>query len=323
MMRHSGSVAFVIPCFNEELTIKQVVEDCRRAIPEAVIFVFDNNSTDQTASRAAAAGAKVVASSRQGKGNVMQHAFSVIDADVLIMLDGDNTYSAPLAVSMVQAVLDEKYDMVVCHRKSQIDSNAFPRFHRLGNFLFSQFVGGLLAYKVSDVFSGYRAISREFYESIVLDSAGFEVESELTLKAVSHGFAVKELEGPYLGRPQGSHSKLKTFRDGFRILKFIFLAMRDCRPLPFFGFAAGMCFILSLISGAAPIADYMQYQYVHTVPRAVLAASLMVLSSMLLGVGFILDSQMRNFRQQSKLMRRWLFKKNESPEASPKPRLAG
>lgn len=292
-------------------------------MPEAEIYVFDNNSTDQTAVRATRAGAHVVHSPRPGKGEVVRHAFEVLKSDVIVVVDGDDTYSVERTPEMVRLIADESVDMVVCNRRSDPGSKAYRRFHRFGNRVFSWFVGGLLGQTVTDVFSGYRAVSRAFYETVSLDSTGFEIESELTLKAISHGFTVKEINGGYRSRPEGSHSKLRTFHDGFRILKFIVWILRDCRPLAFFGLLSSFCFMFSVWAGSAPIADFLREHYVHTVPRAILAASLMVLSIVLFGVGLILDSQNRHFRDQSKLIRRWL-QRSEKPQAQvPPSRLAG
>lgn len=315
-MRQNPSIAFVVPCLNEELTVAGVVRDCRKHMPQALVYVFDNNSTDQTAKVARGAGAIVLPSPRPGKGEVIRHAFSELHEDILVILDGDGTYPASLAPVLVDAVTSGYYDMAVCIRKSELE--VYPRFHRLGNRIFSWMVSFLAGQKVSDVFSGYRAVSREFYETVALDSKGFEIESELTLKAHTREFHVKEIPGIYGSRPKGSHSKLRTFHDGFRILKFIFLMMRDCRPLPFFTFAAALCFGLSILAGIAPIMDYMNFQYVYTVPRAILAASLMVLAMMLSAVGLILDSQIRHLREQSKLIRKWMAR-NSSPQGEKKP----
>jgi glycosyltransferase involved in cell wall biosynthesis len=300
-----ASIGIVIPCYNEQLTVGQVIEDCRQALPQGHIYVFDNRSTDQTSACAKAAGATVIFSPHQGKGEVIRHAFSTLDEDVLVILDGDGTYSAAVAPDMVRAVWEDHFDMVVCNRKAK-SAEAYPKFHKLGNRLFSAFMTTLIGQKVGDVFSGYRAFSREFYESVAIESSGFEIESELSLKAISHGFYVKELEAPYGHRPAGSVSKLNTFTDGLKILRFILMLMRDCRPLLFFGSGAVVCFLLSLASGWAPIQDYIQFHYVYTVPRAILAAGLMTVAMMLLAVGLILDSQIRNMREQSKLVRRWL-----------------
>lgn len=304
------SVAFLIPCYNEELTIRGVVHDCQRYFPTANIYVFDNNSTDLTADLAKAAGAEVIRSPQQGKGAVVRHAFSILNEDIVVVLDGDGTYPVFCAREMIQAVGEENYDMVVCTRKAAANSDAFPRFHQIGNRAFSRFVSLILGEKVSDVFSGYRAFSKEFYQNLVLDADGFEIESELTLKSFAHGFSVKETSGPYGVRPPGSHSKLKTFKDGFQILSFIVSLMREGRPLAFFGFASLASFLFSLASGWAPVQDYIEFHYVYTVPRAILAASLMVLSMMLFGIGLILDSQVRMQRQQSILMRRWNARKD-------------
>ena len=305
-MRQNETTAFVIPCLNEELTIAQVIRDCRMHLPQASVYVFDNNSTDKTAEVARAEGATVIASPKPGKGSVIQHAFQILDADHLVILDGDATYPVHKAPEMVSLLNSKRYDMVVCTREAANNKKAFPKFHKLGNRGFSMLVSGLLGNSVSDVFSGYRAVSRDFYESLTLESRGFEIESELTIKAYSHGFSVKEVQGPYHERPEGSHSKLKTFSDGSRILKFVFLVMRDCRPLFFFGWIAILCFLLSLAAGWAPIQYYIHFFFFYTVPRAVLSASLMILSIVSFGVGLILDSQLRHLRDQSKLMRRWL-----------------
>lgn len=320
-MRQNPSIAFVVPCLNEELTVAHVVQDCRKHIPAARVYVFDNNSTDQTATFAKDSGAIVVPSPRPGKGEVIRHAFAELHEDILIVLDGDGTYPASIAPAMVDAITGGYYDMAVCVRKSE--QEVYPRFHRFGNRLFSWMVSFLAGNKVSDVFSGYRAVSREFYETVALDSRGFEIEAELTLKAHSREFHVKEINGHYGRRPAGSYSKLRTFRDGFRILKFIFLMMRDCRPLPFFTLAAAGCFFLSLIAGAAPIMDYMEFQYVYTVPRAILAASLMVMAMVLSAVGLILDSQIRHLREQSKLIRKWMARHSTQDKEKNSIRLIG
>ncbi len=304
-MRQNPSIAFVVPCLNEELTVAGVVRDCRKHMPQAQVYVFDNNSTDQTAKMAKAAGAMVLRSPHPGKGMVIRQAFSELTEDILIILDGDGTYPASLAPSLVQALIEGHCDMAVCVRQSE-EVKSYPKFHRFGNRMFSWIVSFLAGKKVSDVFSGYRAVTRDFYESIALDARGFEIESELTLKAHTRDFHVVEIPGTYGHRPQGSFSKLRTFRDGFRILKFTFLMMRDCRPLPFFAMAGLCCFALSIFSGIAPIMDYMNYHYVYTVPRAILAASLMVMAMMFGAVGLILDSQIRHLREQSKLIRKWM-----------------
>lgn len=317
MMRQPGSVAFVIPCLNEEATIAQVVADCRQALPNARVCVFDNNSTDHTSEQARAAGAEVIACPKPGKGEVIAQAFAELDEDVLVILDGDGTYDASLAPTMAQLILKGRCEMVVCTRVPT-DREAYPHLHVSGNRVFSALVSLLLSRAVTDVFSGYRAVSRSFYENILLESSGFEVESELTLKAISRGFTVREISGSYAARPAGSHSKLRTFRDGWRILKFIFLVLRDCRPLAFFSSLAGLCVVLSMISGIAPIMDYVRESYVHTVPRAVLAASFMVLGTVLFGVGLILDSQLRHLREQSTLMRRWLRRQEKTEVPLPR-----
>lgn len=296
-------VAVVIPCLNEELTVASVVTSALAATPEARVYVFDNNSTDQTAHLARLAGATVILSAQPGKGSVLNHAFRILDEDVLIFVDGDGTYDMARAPRMAELVLGQGYDMVICNRKAVHTHSAFPRFHQIGNYFFSKLVSFCVGQKVSDVFSGYRALSRDFYKSLFIDSVGFEIESELTIKAISQSYRTCEVTGQYGARPEGSFSKLRTYLDGFLILKFIFNALRDCRPLMFFCLTSFLMLGLSLASGWAPIQDYIQFKYVYTVPRAVLAGCLMILSSTFFAVGLILDSQLRIARQQSKIIK--------------------
>lgn len=307
-------LAVVIPCHNEESTVAKVVADARKFLPNADVFVFDNLSTDRTAQVAREAGATVVASNRKGKGNVLRHAFAIIDADVIVTMDGDDTYPMDHAEKLVRLVANGSCDMAVGNRLDQFDEAAFRKFHRFGNHAFSGVISWFFGQKIGDMLSGFRAFSREFYKTVPLNSGGFEVETDLTLQAISKGFAISEIPVPYRNRPEGSSSKLKTFDDGFRILKFIARVSRDHRPLPFFTLSAGFCFATSLFAGYAPVRDFVEHAYVYTVPRAVLAASLMVLAVVLVGVGLILDSQIRSFNEQFQLLRR-AFQSKESERA--------
>ncbi len=291
-------VAVIIPCFNEELTIAKVVHDARRALPEARIYVFDNNSTDRTADEARTAGAEVIHSPRQGKGHVVRHAFRVVDADVIVMVDGDDTYPMDEAPKLVSLVLAENYDMVVGTRLSHFSAEAFRKFHLFGNRFLSRTVSSFFGQEVSDMLSGFRAFSRAFVEQVPLHSGGFEIETDLTLQAISKNYSICETPIAYRHRPEGSFSKLKTFDDGFLILKFIFRLVRDYKPLQFFSVLATLCVCLGLIAGWAPVRDFVLHAYVYTVPRAILAAALMLLGTVLFGVGLILDSQNRHFAEQ-------------------------
>lgn len=294
----TAQIAVIIPCYNEELTVAKVVRDARAALPSASIYVFDNRSSDQTAERAHEAGAIVIPSPRRGKGNVVRHAFRLVDADVYVMVDGDDTYPMDEAPKLVQAIHAGGFDMAVGTRLTQFSETAFRKFHLFGNRFLSKTVSSFFGEEISDMLSGFRAFSRAFVEQVPLNSEGFEIETDLTLQAISKGFAICEMPISYRERPEGSHSKLKTFDDGFLILKFIFRLIRDYRPLPFFSSLAFISVVLGVISGWAPVRDFVLHSYVYTVPRAILAASLMLLGTVLFGVGLILDSQNRHFGEQ-------------------------
>lgn len=314
-------LAVVIPCHNEELTVAKVVADARAHLPEADIYVFDNLSTDRTAEFARRSGATVIASNRKGKGNVLRHAFFMIDADILVTMDGDDTYPMEMAPKLIELVASGRCDMAVGDRLQRFDETAFRPFHRFGNHAFSGLISWFFGQKIGDMLSGFRAFSRDFYKMIPLKSDGFEIETDLTLQAISKGFVISEIPIPYRDRPDGSRSKLRTFDDGFRILKFIARVARDHRPLPFFLISAGACFALSLFAGYAPVRDFVEHAYVYTVPRAILAASLMVLAVVLVGVGLILDSQIRSFNEQFQLLRRAFPSRAEAAKPE-RPRLA-
>lgn len=310
-------IAIVIPCHNEELTVAKVVTDAYRVLPDADVFVFDNASTDKTAELARKARAKVIPSPRKGKGHVIRHAFSAIDADVLLVVDGDDTYPMDVAPRLVDLVMDGHCDMAVGDRLSGADEAAFRPLHHFGNHAFSGLISWFFGQKIGDMLSGFRAFSREFYKLVPLNSNGFEVETDLTLQAISKGFSIAEVPVSYKNRPEGSFSKLSTFGDGYMILKFIARVARNHRPLPFFSIASALCFCGGLLAGYAPVKDFIEHAYVYTVPRAILAASLMVLSVMLIGVGLILDAQIRSFNEQFSMLRR-ILSANASAAASRK-----
>jgi glycosyltransferase involved in cell wall biosynthesis len=305
------SIAVVIPCHNEALTIYQVVRDAKSAMPNAEVYVFDNCSSDRTTEEAIKAGAHVVKSPILGKGYVMRHAFELINTDILVMVDGDGTYPMASAIELVNAIKEQNIDMAVGGRMGSYVSGAFPAFHLFGNRLLSNIVTSTFNYPISDMLSGYRAFTREFYKLIPLNSKGFEIETDLTLQGIAKGFRILEIPVNYGTRPPGSYSKLKTWQDGLLILRFILKLAQDYRPLPFFFSTSIICFIFGLIAGFAPLTDYIHFAYVYTVPRAILAASLMVLAVVLIGVGLILDSQMRSFNEQFKLMRKIMPRNRE------------
>lgn len=296
-------MALLIPCFNEEPTIAKVVTEFRGVLPAAEVYVFDNNSSDGTAAAARSAGAIVVPSPRQGKGSVVRHMFRRVEADIYLMVDGDDTYPVAAAATLVEELGDD-VDMVIGARTSRAGPGAFRRFHRLGNHLVSGLVSRVFGIPVTDVFSGYRAFSRQFVECVPITSDGFEVETELTLQAAAKGFLIKEVPIEYRARPEGSVSKLNTFRDGYLVLKALLRIFKDYKPLLFFLLLAGLFAIASILAGAAPIADYARSRYVIHVPRAILAASLALLSALSVGVGLILDTLHRFHRETFELARR-------------------
>ncbi|MBY0314518.1 MAG: glycosyltransferase family 2 protein [Bdellovibrionales bacterium] len=308
-------VAVIIPCYNEEITIAKVVQDARAALPQSQIFVFDNNSTDRTKERAHKAGATVVFSPLRGKGNVIRHAFRVVDADVYVMIDGDDTYPVDQAPMMIETLRAGGYDMAVGTRLKTFAPGAFRRFHLFGNHLLSQIVSSFFHQKITDMLSGFRVFSKDFVAQVPLHSQAFEIETELTLQALSKNYSVVEIPITYRERPDGSESKLQTFGDGFLILSFIFRLMKDYRPLHFFFFISLFCVGLSLVAGWAPIMDYVHTGFVSTVPRAILAASLMILSAVFVGVGLILDSQRRYHNDQFLMMQKILQHKEKMPNA--------
>jgi glycosyltransferase involved in cell wall biosynthesis len=307
------SIAVIIPCYNEEITIAKVVADTRKFLPHSQIYVFDNNSKDQTVARAQAAGAHVVRSPLQGKGNVVRHAFRVVDADLYLLVDGDDTYPMDEAEKLIELVAEKGFSMAIGTRFENPKDGSFRRFHLFGNHLFSAFVSFLFHQRVTDMLSGFRVLSRDLVDQLRLHSTGFEIETDLTLQTISKGFPIFETPISYGSRPEGSHSKLSTYRDGFFILKFIFKLMKDYRPMPFFGAAAFLCFSLGIASGWQPIMDYINFQYVYTIPRAILAAAFMNLSFIFVGVGLILDSQIRSFNDQLSLFHQRLSRPRDLP----------
>ncbi|MBE7440266.1 MAG: glycosyltransferase [Spirochaetales bacterium] len=311
----SREIAVLLPCYNEAVTIAGVVADFRKALPGARIYVFDNNSSDDTAERALKAGARVVPSRKQGKGHVVQHMFESVEADIYLMADGDATYPAASAMSLIELV-ESGADMAVGTRMSRFQSDSFRRFHVFGNHLVSGLISFMFGSPIKDVLSGYRAFSRDFVKSIPLLSAGFEIETELTLQALTKGFVVREIPIEYGERPAGSFSKLSTFSDGFLVLKSIFMIFKDYKPLVFFGLAGALLALASLGAGFWPIMDYIQEKYVYHVPLAILAAGLAILSVLCFAVGLILDTINKYHNETFSLLRK-LSRRSSQEKLSP------
>ena len=284
------SIAVIIPCYNEAPTVQKVVRDFRAALPGATIYVFDNNSTDGTSDLAREAGAEVVLSPRQGKGNVLSHAFRVVAADVYVIADGDDTYPASSAPEMIGKFNAEQLDMLVGTRLRRFESGSFRKFHQFGNRVITGLINLLFRADLTDVLSGYRILSPSCVRLARLRRSGFEVETEMTLQALTKRLCIAELPVEYGSRPEDSLSKLSTLGDGWLILKCIFLLFKDFRPLVFFATVSGLLALAALVCGSAPIRDFIDHQYVYHVPRAILAAGLAIVSVISLTAGLILDT---------------------------------
>jgi len=282
------TIAVLVPCLNEEAAIGKVVSDFRAALPTATVYVYDNNSTDRTIEVATAVGAVVRRERRPGKGNVVRRMFQDVDADIYVMVDGDDTYDASVAPQLVARLLDEQLDMVV-GRRIETHQAAYRAGHRLGNRVLTGLVAKLFGAQIVDMLSGYRVFSRRFVKSFPSSSREFEIETELTVHAMQMRMAVAEIDTNYKERPPGSTSKLRTFRDGWRILMTITNLMRNERPLLFFALVAVFLALVSVALGIPVIVDYMETGLVPRFPTAILASALMVIAVIALATGAILD----------------------------------
>jgi glycosyltransferase involved in cell wall biosynthesis len=289
-------VAILIPCFNEEVAVATVVNDFRKALPSATIYVYDNNSTDRTAEVASQAGAIVRSEPRQGKGHVVRRMFGDVDADVYVLVDGDATYDATSAPAMIEALLNDRLDMVVGRRIEQ-QVAAYRLGHRAGNSLLTGFLSLTFGQNFKDVLSGYRVFSRRFVKSFPVLSDGFEIETELSVHALQLALPVAEIETPYFARPQGSISKLSTWKDGFRILGTIMKLYRSEKPLRFFG-TIGLFFGIVSIGLAIPVTvTYLETGLVPRLPTAVLSTGLMIVGVLSFSSGLVLDTVTRGRRE--------------------------
>lgn len=293
-------IAVIVPCYNEEAAIGTVVEQFRAALPSAEIYVYDNNSKDGTVAAAKAAGAIVGVETRQGKGNVVRRMFGDVDADVYVMIDGDATYDAPSAPKMIATLMAEKLDMVVGSRVDQ-EQAAYRPGHRFGNWVLTEFVKRIFGKSFTDILSGYRVFSRRFVKSFPALSTGFEIETELTVHSLELGMPVAEIETPYYARPEGSTSKLNTYRDGIRILWTIGKLFRTERPMQFFSLVAFFFFVMSIAVAVPVFQTYFATGLVPRLPTAILATALMLLSFLSLMSGLILDTVTRGRRELKRL----------------------
>lgn len=286
-------IAVLLPCYNEGLTIKNVVEKFKKVLPQADIYVYDNNSTDDTAGIASRAGAIVCKESRQGKGNVVRSMFEQIHADIYVMADGDGTYPADTVLDLIQPVVDNDADMVVGDRLSNYSYQREARRGKLGsygNYLFTRFVNLLFGGSLRDIFSGYRVFNRKFVKTVPILSDGFQVEAEMTLFALDKKLKVKEVPITFKERPVGSESKLNTIGDGFRILGKVLRICKDYRPLLFFGIISLTFVLISLVLGIPIILEFFRTGLVPRFPTAILCSSLMVLGMVCFAIGLILNT---------------------------------
>jgi glycosyltransferase involved in cell wall biosynthesis len=293
-------IAVLVPCYNEEAAVAAVVKGFKQALPTASVYVYDNNSKDRTIAVARAAGAEVRSERRQGKGHVVRRMFADIDADVYVLVDGDATYDAPSAPRMIERLLDEHLDMVVGLRVDQ-EQAAYRMGHRTGNWMLTRFLAEVFGQAFKDILSGYRVFSRRFVKSFPVLSDGFEIETELTVHALELALPVAEIATPYYARPEGSVSKLNTWRDGFRILNTILKLYRSEKPLRFFA-AIGIFLALISIGFAVPIfVTFLETGLVPRLPTAVLSMGLMIVALLSLSSGLVLDTVTRG-RREMKLL---------------------
>ena len=296
----SPRIAVLVPCYNEEAAIGRVVADFRAALPAAKIYVYDNNSRDLTMQVAAAAGAIVRSEPLQGKGNVVRRMFADVDADVYVLVDGDDTYHAASAPALIDKLVSEQLDMVNAARISQGEA-AYRRGHVFGNWLLTTLVSTVFGKRTSDMLSGYRVFSRRFVKSFPALAGGFEIETELTVHALEMRMPFTEIGTPYKERPPGSTSKLSTFRDGFRILFMIGKLVKEERPLKSFGIAGIVLALISLIVAVPVFVTFYETGLVPRLPTAILAAALMILAFLSITCGLILETVTRGRREMKRL----------------------
>jgi len=290
-------IALLIPCYNEELTVADVVRQFRAQLPEADIYVFDNNSNDRTVECALAAGAQVFYERRQGKGYVVQSMFRQVDADIYIMVDGDGTYPPAEVHRLIEPVLRDEADMVVGSRLHDESSSQFKSLNRMGNKMFLSVLNSVFKVKITDMLSGYRVFNRRFVKGVPLFGGGFETETELTIKALERGYRVVEVPVDLTTRPEGSFSKIRIVHDGLRIMNTILALFRDYKPLTFFG-AIGLALVaLSLVPGLVVVFEYFRTGLVQRLPSAVLAVGLALAGMLSVTIGLVLHTIVRRSQE--------------------------
>ncbi|WP_313615652.1 glycosyltransferase [Agrobacterium sp.] len=294
------TVAVLLPCYNEAATIAGVVRGFREALPSARIIVYDNNSTDGTALQAMLAGAEVLRERRQGKGHVVRRMFADIEADIYVMADGDGTYSPADAEELIRTLLTERADMVVGTRRG-VTADAGRQGHAAGNRMFNLLYRSIFGSDFTDIFSGYRAFSRRFVKSFPAVSAGFEIETEMSVHASRLKLPVCELELDYGRRPEGSHSKLSTYKDGMRILWMFAMLMKETRPFAFFSIISSATLAVSMAFMTPVLAEYFATGLVSKMPTWVLSMALLMISFLIFTAGLVLDSVARSRNEQLRI----------------------
>lgn len=302
-MLKKEKIAVLVPCYNESKTIEKVVKDFKKELPEATIYVYDNNSSDGTDEIARAAGAIVKYEYRQGKGNVIRSMFRDIDADCYLMIDGDDTYPASNAKEMCELILDKKADMVIGDRLSStyFTENKRP-FHNFGNKIVRWLINKLFNNHIKDIMTGYRAFSYDFVKGFPVLSKGFEIETEMTIHAVDKNFSLVEIPVSYKDRPEGSVSKLNTYKDGFKVLKTIAILFKEYKPALFFNIFASLCLIIALILGIPVFVEYFSTGLVPRFPSLIVAGVFLTIALLLWISGIILQVIVKKHRQLYELL---------------------
>lgn len=305
-------IAVLVPCYNEEFTVEKVVSDFKKELPDADIYVYDNNSKDRTSELALKAGAIVRKETAQGKGNVVRSMFQDIDADIYVMVDGDDTYPADEVHGLIEAVR-EGADMVIGDRLSNgtYASENKRGFHNLGNNLVRLLINKIFDNDINDIMTGYRAFSKKFVKTNAIMSPGFQIETELTITTLVYRYKVKEIPITYRDRPKGSESKLNTFSDGFKVLMTLFDLYKDYKPLFFFGMFSLVFLIVGVLVGIPVIVEFFKYSYVYKIPSAILATGLVTISFLLMMLGLILDHNSNVEKREHELrINEWIYYEN-------------
>jgi len=300
MISAQPRIAVLVPCYNEEAAVASVVAGFRKALPSAEIYVYDNNSRDRTAAVAQEAGAIVRSERRQGKGHVVRRMFADVEADIYVLVDGDATYDAPSAPRMIDKLLDEHLDMVVGLRVDQVEA-AYRLGHRTGNRMLTGFLSSTFGHAFKDILSGYRVFSRRFVKSFPVLSDGFEIETELVVYALELSLPVAEIETPYYARPEGSFSKLNTWRDGFRILGTMLKLYRAEKPLRFFSAIGIVLAVVAIILAIPIVITFIETGLVPRFPTAILSMGLMIMAMLSVSSGLVLDTVTRGRREMKML----------------------